>query len=456
MKDLTEGNLSKNLFFFALPSMISGFFSYALNAIDQMMLGKLAGDAGLSAAGCTSGYFSVICGIIAGLSLGFGIRLAYLVGSGDNSKTRQSIRTNVAVTAAIAFIVMILSLTLWSPIFKLLQVPSDLYVDARRYFLIYSLAIPTMFLNDCMSRTFASFGNSVFPMRVGVGAAIANVILNFLFIVVCKMGASGAALASVFVSYAAFFAYSIGLMHEYRKMECETVKWHFSLSDYAPIWRLAFPCLLQQVTIYIASFALQPSINTLGTSAIAAISVGTSISTLVTLAFQSTTIGLSIFVGQAIGHGRISVIRRGILASARQIILLSAPFIALLLIFPRLGALLFLADPYGESAAIVIQYMYYCVPAMLCIAYARLYHNFFRGVMRPSFNAVASASQSATRIIVALVLIPYLGYLGLFIANGVSWLVDLLVCLVLYWSKRWKAPEYLEAEASERAAVSVP
>ena len=129
MKDLTQGNISKNLFFFALPSIVSGFFSYAINVIDQMMLGKLVGNAGLAAASCTSGYFSIIVGIIGGFTFGFGIHLTYLVGVGDNRKTRETIRTNTLLVLAVALAILAMTWAFQMPILRMLKVPEDIFED---------------------------------------------------------------------------------------------------------------------------------------------------------------------------------------------------------------------------------------------------------------------------------------------------------------------------------------
>ena len=103
---------------------------------------------------------------------------------------------------------------------------------------------------------------------------------------------------------------------------------------------------------------------------------------------------------------------------------------------------------------IVIRYMYVCVPCLLFSAYARMFHNFFRGAMKPVFNTAASVTQCAVRVLLAFLLIPQMGYMGLFVATGASFVADLLVCLALYWSRRWKTPKYLNAEREERESLA--
>ena len=62
MKDLTRGNISRNLWRFVIPSLISGLFSYALSTIDRVMMGKIVGDIGLAAVGATGSYFEILWG----------------------------------------------------------------------------------------------------------------------------------------------------------------------------------------------------------------------------------------------------------------------------------------------------------------------------------------------------------------------------------------------------------
>jgi len=66
MKNLTEGNIPKNLMLFAIPIIVSGVIGNAYNLIDTIIVGKYIGEYGLAALGSTSPFITIISSVIWG------------------------------------------------------------------------------------------------------------------------------------------------------------------------------------------------------------------------------------------------------------------------------------------------------------------------------------------------------------------------------------------------------
>ncbi|MBQ9778710.1 MAG: polysaccharide biosynthesis C-terminal domain-containing protein [Clostridia bacterium] len=450
MKDLTKGNISKNLWALALPTLIAAMFNYALSVIDQVMLGKIVGDVGLAAVGATRSYFNILWGIEGSLVFAFGSHLAVLVGQGDGGSIRRAYKINMRMNLLFGFAIAACSIAFWRPLFSFLNVPADVFDEAKRYYVVYAASFMLFVINGNLSTALVSFGNSLFPMRVGVVSGVCNVALNYVLIVPCKMGAAGAALATLIVSLGSCAAYVLKLRAELNNLEGERAR--VSVADYAPIFRLVLPTALQQMMMHLLSFVVQPSINMLGKTSIAAIAVGDSVFGIIMIGYKHHSRGLSVLTGQALGHGQPSLSRKGVRITVRQILMLTAPVVLLLLIFPRVAAFLFLDDPYGETAMLSIHYIYCCIPFAFALAFSNMFHNFFRGVLRPGMNIVGGLALGITRAVLTISLIPVIGVYGAYIGYSAGWTADFLAMWIIYLSKKWKTKDYLELERAERAA----
>ena len=452
VKDLTKGNISKNLWQLALPALLAGVLSYVLTTIDQVMLGKIVGDVGLAAVGATASFFGILWGIHGALTFAFGARFAYLVGTGDGDAVKRAYKINMLVNAVVGAVITAGAMLLWRPLFHFLNVPADVFEEAKRYYLFFSVSFFFFIISGNLSSALLSCGNSTFPMRVGIIGAVCNVGLNYIMIVPFGMGAMGAAVATMIVSAGSALAYALKLHSELAQMNGKGA--HPSLSEYLPILKLLLPTLLQQMVMHIFAFVVQPTVNSLGKTSIAALAVCVSLCDVITIGYKQFSQGVSVFIGQSLGHGQPSLIRRGIRIAVHQILVITLPLILLLMLFPRIAPLVFLADPYGEAAAIVIDYVYCCIPFTLFLAFSNMLHNVFRGVLRPEFNIAGGIALGVMRAALTIPLVPVIGVYGVFIGYSASWTADFLVMLVFYLSKKWKSESYLKAEQAERAACA--
>lgn len=454
LKDLTKGNISKNLWQLALPALIAGVLSYVLTTIDQVMLGKIVGDVGLAAVGATSSFFGVLWGIHGALTFAFGARLSYLVGTGDGDAIKRTYKINMLVNVAIASVIVVGSILLRRPLFAFLNVPADVFAEAERYYIVFAVAFLFFIINGNQSAALLSFGNSTFPMRVGIIGAVCNVVLNYITIVPLGMGAMGAAVATAAVAAGSALAYACKLRVEFARMEGKVIR--ASLSEYLPILKLLIPIFLQQMIMHLFAFIVQPTVNSLGKTSIAALAVCVSLCDIVTIGYKQFSKGVSVFIGQSLGCGQPSLVGRGIRITVRQILTITLPLLLLLMLFPRIAPLVFLADPYGEAAGIVIDYVYCCIPFMLPLAFSNMLHNVFRGVLRPGFNIAGGIALGVARAVLTIGLVPVIGVYGVFVGYSASWMADFLVMLGIYLSKKWKTKEYRELEMAERGSQATP
>lgn len=455
MKDITQGNLSKNFILFAIPVIISGVLNQAYITVDKIMVGQILGEAGLAALGSTSTFITLLKSIIWGLGTGVSLYIAYLSTSGEKKRTVNAIKVNLLSVAGIAILVSASAIVLHKPIFSMLAVGKDIWHDSFIYYSLYLTGFVFFTFCNAASYIFNAIGRPSFPMKLSIFSCVANVVCNYVLIVVFGLGVAGAAIGSVLVAFISSLIYVIRLALEFRELGVGGERTRFCKRDIFPAWRLAVPCMIQQFIMYVSGAAVQPAVNLLGTAAIASYSVCSEIYSICATIFQNSSRGLSPFCAQCYGKENYTLVTKGVRVSVRQGVLLSVPLMAALLIFPRGIAGLFLGtNASSESVSYVMLYIYLCVPFVLCQVINNLFHNFYRGVMMPKLATVTTVAYSAVRVISTYLLVGRLGMLGVFLGFVIPWSVECAMSVIFYFKGLWKSEPYIKAELEARSQGS--
>ena len=445
MKDITKGNLSKNFILYAIPVIISGVLGQAYLTIDKIMVGQVLGEAGLAALGSTGSFVTLMKSIIWGLGTGISLYVAFLSTSGDKKRLVNAIKVNLLTVGAFAFLISLASLALYFPIFKMLAIGDEIWGDALTYYAIYMVAFSFLTFGNAATYIFNALGKPSFPMKVSIITSVLNIAFNFVFMVILRFGVAGAAFGTLLASIISVIIYLVQLKLEFRSITTEKVP--MSRFDIAPAWRQGVPCMIQQFIMYVSGAAVQPAVNLLGTAAIAAYSVCSEIYSICATIFQNSSRGLSPFCAQCYGKGEVALVGRGVKISMRQGIILSVPFMAFFMIFPHYIAGVFLGEgASAESVDYVVNYIWLCVPFILCQIINNLFHNFYRGVMKPGIATLTTAVYTVFRIATTYALVWELGMLGVFLGFVIPWLIEAVLSIALYFSGRWKNEAYRRNE----------
>ena len=195
--DMTRGNSMKLIFQFFLPILIGNLFQQLYSFVDSMVVGKGIGDTALAAVGNTSSVHFLIIGFAVGLTGGLGICISHSFGANDTKKLRKEIAMSVYICLAIGIVITTFSLLLMRRLFIFLQTPEDMMTDTLVYFGTILAGSTVTIFNNFVMTLLRSVGNSKVPLVSMVLSAIANIVLDLLFVFPLHMGVFGAALATV-------------------------------------------------------------------------------------------------------------------------------------------------------------------------------------------------------------------------------------------------------------------
>ena len=74
--NMTEGDILKNLIYFAVPVLIGNIFQQLYNVADTAIIGNILGDNALASVGASTPVYNLMIGFANGLTNGFAIIIA--------------------------------------------------------------------------------------------------------------------------------------------------------------------------------------------------------------------------------------------------------------------------------------------------------------------------------------------------------------------------------------------
>ena len=95
----------------------------------------------------------------------------------------------------------------------------------------------------------------------------------------------------------------------------------------------------------------------------------------------------------------------------------------------------------------------YFLPFIVFNMINNLFHAFYRGVMAMKSLVSATLIGSITRIIPTMLLVPHLGMQGVYIGWVISWVLEAVFTLILYFTGVWKKEKINVLIAEEEAYI---
>jgi len=127
MRDLSVGKESSIIFQFALPMLIGNVFQQLYTLINSIIVGNFVGKEALAAVGASFPLIFTLISLVIGISIGATIVIAQYFGAKDMKNVIRAIDTLMVFTFFASIFVTIVGILFSKPIFKLIELPDDIY-----------------------------------------------------------------------------------------------------------------------------------------------------------------------------------------------------------------------------------------------------------------------------------------------------------------------------------------
>ena len=193
------GTVTGNILNAALPMLVAQILSLLYNIVDRIYIGRIP-EIGTATLGAVGLCFPLIM-IITACSNLFGSGGAPIFsinrGMGDDNKANTILNTSFTMVCASAIFLMLIGIVFSKPLLVLFGASPNALTYARPYIVIYLLGTLPAMVSTGMNPFINAQGYSTTGMFSITIGAVANIILDPLFIFVFGLGVNGAAIATV-------------------------------------------------------------------------------------------------------------------------------------------------------------------------------------------------------------------------------------------------------------------
>lgn len=454
MKDLTKGNIYKTFLLFAVPLILAGFLSQAYSIVDTVIAGRILGADGLAAIGSTSAFVQLISSVFWGYSAGFSIYIAMLFGAKEYKRLKTAVYMNCLCIIAAAILISGAVIIFQNKIFDLLAIDPSVRASAAIYFTVYLAGSVFIFLNNTGVFIMNALGSSSYPLIMSVISTILNVTGNLFAVLVLKMGIAGLAAASVFSAAVVDICYIVKLKKSFAEMGVDKYRVSFDMNVVKRTAVFSFPTMIQQTLMYFASTVISPMVNGIGSAASAAYVICLKVFDINATIFQNSSKSLSNYTAQSIGAGKYGNIRRGLRVGLLQGFVFTLPVLVLTVVCARGFCSIFLpSGSTGDSLDMAVIFARYFMPFILLNMLNNLFHSFYRGVAAMKLLVVATFIGAFSRVIATYFAVNAYAMNGVYLGWVISWVVELVFSLVVYFTGAWKSEDIKKHLTAEKKGV---
>lgn len=301
LRDMTRGNLWKQILVFSLPLMASNLLQVLFNMSDIAVVGQFAGSHALGSVGSTATLAALYSGFLIGMGAGVNVLTARFIGAREEENTRQTVHTSAVVCLGLGLILMALCFSLARPLLTLLGTKDELIDGAILYLRIYAFGLPAMALYNFGSAVLTATGDTKRPLLFLSIAGGLNICLNLFFVIVCKMAADGVALATIISQYTSAALVLRVLLRAQESYRLELKNFVFSGEKAQRILALGVASGMQHAIFAIANLFIQSAVNSFSAAVVEGNSAAANADSLVYEVMAAPYTACSTFISQNYG-----------------------------------------------------------------------------------------------------------------------------------------------------------
>ena len=256
-KDMTQGSPLKLILAFAVPLMLGSLFQQFYNLADTIIVGRFVGVEALAAVGSVGGLNYLVLGFVNGIACGFSIPISWTFGAKDYKEMRRYTANTVWLSVAFAVVLTVVTVALTRAVLVWTNTPANIIDIADIYIRTIFWGIPFTLLYNVTSALMRALGDSKRPLYFLLVASALNIGLDLVCIIVFRMGAFGAAFATVFSQAVAGIGSLVYIVHHYPELRWSREEGALSLTHCAKLCSMGIPMGLQCSITAIGSVVLQ-------------------------------------------------------------------------------------------------------------------------------------------------------------------------------------------------------
>ena len=434
--DFENGSITSNILGAALPMLVAQILSLLYNIVDRIYIARIP-DVGTIALGAVGLCFPIIV-IITAFSNLFGAGGAPLFsisrGNKDNDAAQKIMNTSFSMLCVCAIILMIFGMIFAKPILVLFGASQEALVYAVPYLMIYLIGTLPSMISTGMNPFINAQGYSTMGMLSVAIGAVANIVLDPIFIFVFNMGISGAAIATIISQLlsAAFVVYFLRFRSEFRIKLLSFKEWKTNLKLAREIISLGTASFIMLVTNSLVSICANSVLSVTGGDIyISVMTIISSVRQLVETPIYAMNEGASPILSYNYGAKKAKRVIQAGLEVGAMVLLYTAIAWSIILFAPQYLIRIFSSDEILIRDAIPALKIYFAAFIFMDLQY--IGQTTFRSLNKKKQAIFFSLLRKVFIVVPLTYLLPYamnMGTQGVFLAEPVSNVIGGSACFI--------------------------
>lgn len=435
IRNMTKGNPVRLILTFAFPLILSNLGQQFYQITDAAIVGRGIGVKALAAVGSTDWVCWLIIWTITGFTTGFSAFISRHFGEKDYQTLTKTVNNSAILCFIIGILLTLTGVMLSRPVLTLLGTPKDIIDDATIYLTTMMSGTLIVTAYNMAASVLRALGDGKSPLIAMVVAAILNIGLDLVFVLLFKWGVFGAALASVMAQLFSF----LYCYYQIRKIDClkqNKQPLSLDLAKSKELLMFSMPLALEYIVIALGGIFLQAVINEQGSYFVAGFTATNKLYSLLESSSISLGIACATYLAQNYGAKKYDRVRKGVTAgfwlAVWSSVIVSA--IAFVLGKPMLTLFLDVNQPGGIEAMDVAYKYLFLLGVFLSVLYLiHIYRNALQAMGVSVWSMISGLGEFVVRTSVGLFFIRITGVEILYFVEPIAWLVALLLVIIPYY-----------------------
>ena len=435
--DFEHGTVTGNILGAALPMLVAQILNLLYNIVDRIYIARIP-NIGTAALGAVGLCFPLIVVITAFSNL-FGSGGAPLFsiyrGKGEPQRAANVMNTSFTMVCVCAVVLMAVGFIFARPLLVLFGASTDALVYAYPYLMIYLIGTLPSMIATGMNPFINAQGYSTIGMTSVAVGAVANLLLDPLFIFVLGFGVQGAAIATVISqALSAVFVFVFLTRKSELKVRFLKKKEFSECIGYAKnIVSLGTAGFIMQLTNSLVSICCNNILSDVGGDIyISVMTIVSSVRQLVETPIYAMNEGTSPILSYNYGACRPARVRNAMAVMSTMILGYTAVMWSIIILFPNALIGIFSSDAALMQDAVPALKQYFA--AFICMDFQYIGQTVFKSLNKKKQAIFFSLLRKVFIVVPLTYMMPYMfhmGTAGVFLAEPVSNVIGGTLCLVV-------------------------
>ena len=248
---------------FAVPSIIAMLVSSLYNIVDQIFIGQGVGYLGNAATNVSYPLTTICLAISLLIGVGSASQFSLYLGAKEKEKAEAVVGNGIAMVLTFGILYMVLIEIFLHPLLLAFGATAENLPYAETYSRIIALGMPFQVVTTSMSNLIRADGSPKYSMICMLIGAIANTILDPIFIFIFDLGVAGAAWATIIGQFLSFLA-AIVYVRRFQSVQLRLADIRLNIRQSIHTASLGMSNSLNQVAITFVQIVLNNSLTYYG------------------------------------------------------------------------------------------------------------------------------------------------------------------------------------------------